>query len=246
MKKLYLFLLAMCLIGTACKEDKPQEIEKICNVDNPLTDLPWLKAKIDEINSLVQDTIKRRFVDIYQCEYNNGETGFLINEGFTHPFYSCNGDIICKLGGLTEESCPELNIVSYKLIWEAIKLQGRKWKLAGMVDSETGVLTQLEPKDCTECYTLTFDTDSTAIPRGSNAILEKLDVLHLNPVSILDAMLHCEHYYKDGRQYCDLNYFRGGLKLAYAYEATSDELKLFYSGFYNVKAGYLLFKPFKQ
>jgi hypothetical protein len=40
-------------------------------------------------------------------------------------------------------------------------LKGTKWKLAGIVDTETGVLKVLEPEDCEKCYTLTFDTDTT-------------------------------------------------------------------------------------
>ena len=39
-------------------------------------------------------------------------------------------------------------------------LKGTKWKLAGITDP-TGSLKVLEPKDCAECYTLTFETDST-------------------------------------------------------------------------------------
>jgi hypothetical protein len=41
-------------------------------------------------------------------------------------------------------------------------LAGTQWKLAGIVNTATGVLAELEPKDCATCYTLTFDTDSTA------------------------------------------------------------------------------------
>jgi len=41
------------------------------------------------------------------------------------------------------------------------ELTGTSWKLTGIVDSETGSLTELEPRDCEECYTLTFDTDTT-------------------------------------------------------------------------------------
>ena len=40
-------------------------------------------------------------------------------------------------------------------------LQGTKWKLIGIVDTQIGDLTELEPKDCDECYTLAFDTDDT-------------------------------------------------------------------------------------
>ena len=46
-------------------------------------------------------------------------------------------------------------------------LQGTKWKLTGIVDVQTGNLTELEPKDCNECYTLMFDTDSTFLTFSS-------------------------------------------------------------------------------
>jgi len=38
-------------------------------------------------------------------------------------------------------------------------LVNTKWKLVGIMDVQTGILTELEPKDCAHCYTLTFDTD---------------------------------------------------------------------------------------
>ncbi|MDR2139809.1 MAG: hypothetical protein LBP50_09710, partial [Tannerella sp.] len=43
-----------------------------------------------------------------------------------------------------------------------VPLAGTKWKLAGIVDMETGALRELEPKDCAGCYTLVFDSDHTA------------------------------------------------------------------------------------
>jgi uncharacterized repeat protein (TIGR02543 family) len=44
---------------------------------------------------------------------------------------------------------------------EEIILQGTKWKLIGIVDVQTGSLTELEPIDCEQCYTLTFDANDT-------------------------------------------------------------------------------------
>ena len=59
----------------------------------------------------------------------------------------------------------ETNIVTQDITlyakWKENTLQGTKWKLIGIVDVQTGNLTELEPKDCAECYTLTFDTDNT-------------------------------------------------------------------------------------
>ena len=88
-----------------------------CTFNNPLTDLPWLKDKVDEITLIIQNG-NPLSVSIYQCIYGNNETGFLIDEGNTKPFYNCNGDILCIMGGFAGETCSELNIVSEELIWE--------------------------------------------------------------------------------------------------------------------------------
>jgi len=39
---------------------------------------------------------------------------------------------------------------------QEINLQGTKWKLIGIVDTQTDNLTELEPIDCEKCYTFTF------------------------------------------------------------------------------------------
>ena len=44
---------------------------------------------------------------------------------------------------------------------EPVSLTNTSWKLVGIVDTKTNVLTELEPKDCAKCFTLIFDTDST-------------------------------------------------------------------------------------
>jgi hypothetical protein len=52
---------------------------------------------------------------------------------------------------------------------EPTGLTGTKWKLQGILDIQTDVLQILEPTDCEKCYTLEFDTDSTA--SGYSAVL---------------------------------------------------------------------------
>jgi hypothetical protein len=53
-----------------------------------------------------------------------------------------------------------------------------KWKLAGIMNVETGELKTLEPynikteNDCEDCYTLTFDTDTTAWGRSCANIIQ--------------------------------------------------------------------------
>ena len=44
---------------------------------------------------------------------------------------------------------------------ELSSLTGTKWKLLGIIDTRTGKLKVLKPKDCERCFKLAFDTDST-------------------------------------------------------------------------------------
>ena len=49
-------------------------------------------------------------------------------------------------------SCKEKNTLE-------TPLANTKWKLVGIVDAETGKLTELEPQNCNECYRLEFDKE---------------------------------------------------------------------------------------
>ncbi|MDR2556295.1 MAG: hypothetical protein LBC49_01115 [Bacteroidales bacterium] len=123
MKKVIIFLfcaLPLLLCCTCTNEQKNPP--KVCNVDNPLTDLPWLKAIVDEIVLDVKNG-NPLSVSIYQCIYGSNETGFLVEIGNMNPFYNCSGEILCIMGGVAGETCPELNIVKEKLIWETTKNQ---------------------------------------------------------------------------------------------------------------------------
>jgi hypothetical protein len=116
---LFLFLLAAGCKKVSLIDEIPtirQEAEQDCEFKNPLTDLPWLKAKVDEITLLFQG--KPSLIIIYQCTYGDGKTGFLVDEGNIKPFYNCKGEILCTMGGFVGESCSELNIVSQELIWK--------------------------------------------------------------------------------------------------------------------------------
>ena len=93
--------------------------EKVCNVENPLTDLLWLKSKVDEITLLFQGNPLH--IAISQCIYGDGKTGFLEDRGNIAFFYNCEGETLCIMGGDAGETCSELNIVSKELIWEINK-----------------------------------------------------------------------------------------------------------------------------
>ncbi|MDR1740072.1 MAG: hypothetical protein LBR45_04880 [Bacteroidales bacterium] len=90
---------------------------KLCAFDNPLTDLLWLKDVVNEINLTIQNGTPLS-VSIYQCIYGNDETGFLVDQGNMKPFYNCNGEILCIMGGYAGETCSELGIINMELILE--------------------------------------------------------------------------------------------------------------------------------
>ena len=108
-----------CREDCSCSENNPKE--QVCNVDNPLTDLLWLKEIIDEIKG---NTEAESF-KVYQCTYKYG-TGFLIEVGVVNTYnyrYSlrnCEGISICGYGGFIGDTCGEFNIDfdNKKLIWE--------------------------------------------------------------------------------------------------------------------------------
>ena len=88
----------------------------------------------------------------------------------------CYTDVSYTINGISQE---EVNVVfingvqvyCYNGKEVEPNLQGTKWKLAGIVETETGDLKVLEPKDCVECYTLSFDTKSTFSGRTASNVI---------------------------------------------------------------------------
>ena len=90
---------------------------------------------------------------------------------FAGSFSACN-----KISELKNDS---------KEVNEPISLENTKWKLVGIIDVETGELQKLAPRDCEECYTLAFISDTKA---EGLAFREKfvLDLNILGEYSITD------------------------------------------------------------
>ena len=125
---------------------------------------------------------------------------------------------------------------------EPIELMGTKWKLVGVVGGSN--VKELKPKDCEECYTLTFVSDYEADVFSVNpACAGKLDLTKLNPDMVMEYYMFCEKYPKDGIDYCDSDDFRIGITYAGSYTVSSQEFKLFTQ---HSKTNYLLFKPIEE
>jgi hypothetical protein len=92
------------------------------SVNNPLpSGLPqWLLTFIDEkIKEAETEYVSS--ISIYQCTYNDGEIGFLIDypKGAT-TLYDHEGIALCTTGGITGDACNEYTIdyTNQILIWE--------------------------------------------------------------------------------------------------------------------------------
>ena len=123
---LIIVITTLCLVvfaATGC--DKSKVTPMSCNVDNPLTDLPWLKEIVDGFEYDAATFEYNPHARIYQCSYKGG-IGFLLEMCVECPdagysFRDCEGVVLCSGGGFSgEDNCSELNIDSEnkKLIWE--------------------------------------------------------------------------------------------------------------------------------
>jgi len=113
-----------------------------------------------------------------------------------------------------------------------VSLKGTKWKLAGIVDTRTGDLKVLEPKDCEECYTLMFDTDSTYTGiTSTNKFVGALEI-STGIIRILGSTKIVEQY--DGELYFQT------LQTVQSFSLQENVLMM-YS---NNKKNYLLYKPY--
>jgi len=77
---------------------------KVCGVDNPLTDLPWLKEITETSHRLM----------IFQHTYEDGIGFSLLNTSLiprVHEFHNCEGIFLCSFGG-NENYCSHLKITS--------------------------------------------------------------------------------------------------------------------------------------
>ncbi len=103
-------MLCKVVIFSSCQK------EKVCNVDNPKKDLPWLKDIIDETPKGAPPGVK-----IYQC-IHKGDIVFLLDvctrecSDFQYVIVNCEGEQLCASALM---NCEEYaDIKRKKLIWK--------------------------------------------------------------------------------------------------------------------------------
>jgi hypothetical protein len=115
-------------------------------------------------------------------------------------------------------------------------LDSTQWQLVGSLDVATGELTTFRhPEECTDCYSLTFDTDSTATLRNSFQDY-RIDLFHLDT---------CKTFFMTGilivnedLEARDTRLVNSIMGIVGSYAASPDALLLYY---YQSTLRYLLF-----
>ncbi|MDR1526532.1 MAG: hypothetical protein LBS46_02540, partial [Dysgonamonadaceae bacterium] len=100
-------------------------------------------------------------------------------------------------------------------------LTGTKWQLAAFIDVQTRESIEPEPKDCNRCYTLEFDSDTTATGKSA------LNTLHfIVTPSTIEMSLMTEI---GDSHYGNVDLYYEALQTLDTYECNKDELKIYYA-----------------
>lgn len=100
------------IFALSCSKDNQINI---CNTDEPLKDLEWLKSIVKSL----KDNGSPSEIVVY--DYNNNDI-FFINQcvrcsDFVTSVYDCAGNEICKFGGLAGlNTCPDFSPVIEKTV----------------------------------------------------------------------------------------------------------------------------------
>ncbi len=106
MKPLIYFILLSILLS--CSK---ASLNKICDVDDPITELGWLADKIADANANSQKIKVSKVI----LKLNKREEGFIIQTGFwsilISGYYNCNGEVLCTIGGVVGNLCDKYKIL---------------------------------------------------------------------------------------------------------------------------------------
>jgi hypothetical protein len=111
---LKLIVFSAILLMFSCVKDN-KSVDTICNVNNPLTELDWLKSKIQAIGELNADVSK--YIMIQSATYS-GETVFIQTNcnpagNSIYPVYNCTGVLLGNMAELGFD-----NFTNQSILWK--------------------------------------------------------------------------------------------------------------------------------
>lgn len=96
---LFLFFV-MSVLPKSCAENLEYADAGICNVDNPLEDLPWLNDIVYSIQLSMRPTGSQIIQYTYKGEYVFWvDMCYQCADGLIQV-YNCTGEVICEFGGI--------------------------------------------------------------------------------------------------------------------------------------------------
>ena len=254
------FLILLCLFIVACSNDN--------NIVQRLAQEPAIVREVKGTNNLfvlylqnANSSLCSSYIVPYTtlpADYKKDGLPVLISGDVTSNFVAVDG-YISESEGNTIPINGKYNMIALTTVAENdLSLKNTKWKLVGIVDNETSVLTELKPTDCKECYTLVFDVDSVYndVTRFNGKIYVEQGWYKIFTGKSTSNFISCLYradykgytfqiYNIGGTEICEV--LDGDLYRIILYDVQSfalreNELKLYYNG----KTKYLLFKPYKS
>lgn len=109
-------IIGLVFVIFSCETAIPvKSYENLCDVENPVEDLPWLQEVVASFEDS-RDT--HHFIE--QCEYD-GKTYFIVNDCMDInyiPAYDCDGNEVCSQSEFS--NCPVVSekLIPKKIIWQ--------------------------------------------------------------------------------------------------------------------------------
>ena len=115
-----IFIGILIIATVSCSK---QNLDKICNVDDPLTELPWLSDIVSNSKGSSQKIKISKVIlkDKTTKVFRKRKEGFTVIIGTYEAvttFYNCSGEIICSAGGITGETCNKYDILKEEVLYE--------------------------------------------------------------------------------------------------------------------------------
>lgn len=113
--RIILCSLAFILTSSCTKVD----IEKVCDVNDPLTELAWLSELVDDAEKNSKDIEVKKAIlkDKESKKLNKKIEVFLVRTGSITKYYDCSGNKICESGGFTGSVCIDYEVIDSEIIY---------------------------------------------------------------------------------------------------------------------------------
>jgi hypothetical protein len=113
------FLLILCLTAKLLLFAACDKVGKVCQVSDPLTELPWLK---EQINAMKTDSNNKKISKAILKNIKTKKKIDAIAISFNFPYvitsyYNCSGEGLCGIGGAVGNQCKEYEVIKEEVIY---------------------------------------------------------------------------------------------------------------------------------